>query len=143
MWEALDPWEWDSSGFRRGEATSKARGEEGASVQRAHSDGQVSLDCGLRGATCALSALVSQASTPCLFISSHVFITHPSTIPPSNCLSVHLFIYSPAYHPSIRSSTTLLPFHRTSTIHPSIHHPTITIQPSTVIHLSTHHSFIY
>ena len=85
----------------------------------------------------------------CLFISSHVFITRPSTILPSNCLSVRLFIYSRTYHPSIHPSTALLSFHHTSTIDSSIHHLTITIHPSTIvhppfiyllIHPSTHHS---
>ena len=75
----------------------------------------------------------------CLFISSHMSIIHPSTIPPSNYLSVHLFICSST---TIHPSTTLLSF----TYHSSSHHPTITIHPLIhppfiylLIHPSTHH----
>ena len=74
--------------------------------------------------------------------SSHLVCSspiHPPSLPPT----VYPFIYSSVHPLTIRPSTTLLPFHRTSTIPPSMHHPTITIQPSTVIHLPSHHSSIY
>lgn len=93
---------------------------------------EVSLDCALRGVHVRLISPGLTGIHPCLFISSHVFITRPSTIPPP---TVYPFIYS-----SIHA--------RTSSIHPSIHtfclftiHPPSTFirPPSDYYHPSVHY----
>lgn len=62
---------------------------------------------------------------------------HPPSLPPT----VYPFIYSSIHPLTIRPSIHPPPF-CLFTVHPLSIHP-CTIQPSTVIHLSSHHSSIY
>lgn len=109
-------------------------------MQRAHSDGQVSLDCALRGVHVRLISPGLTGIHPSVY-SSHLMCSspdHPPSLPPT----VYPFVYSSIHARTIHSSIHPHPFVFSPYIHrrfirpPSdYYHPSVHYHPPT-IHLS-------
>lgn len=109
-------------------------------MQRAHSDGQVSLDCALRGVHVRLISPGLTGIHPSVY-SSHLMCSsphHPPSLPPT----VYPFVYSSIHARTIHSSIHPHPFVFSPYIHhrfirpPSdYYHPSVHYRPPT-IHLS-------